>query len=72
MQAILANDLESLQRLPRRRLVETNMHCIKRLGDRAMSRTVERQVNELYIRAPILNRVTGVGRPQAEVGHSHG
>jgi hypothetical protein len=29
-----------------------------------MSRTFERQVNELHIRAVILNRFTEMGRPQ--------
>ena len=32
------------------------MNCIKRLGERLMSRTFERQVGELHIRAAILNR----------------
>lgn len=33
----------------RRSLVETKMNCIQRLGERVMSRTFERQVNELHI-----------------------
>lgn len=45
----------------RRSLVGTKMHCIKRLGERVMSRTFERQVNELYIRAAILNRFSADG-----------
>ena len=48
----------------RRSLVETKMSCIKRLGERVMSRTFERQVNELHIRAAILNRFTELGRLQ--------
>lgn len=48
----------------RRSLVGTKMNCIKRLGERVMSRTFERQVNELHIRAAILNRFTELGRPQ--------
>ena len=48
----------------RRSLVETKMNCIKRLGERVMSRTFERQVNELYIRVAILNRFSDLGRPQ--------
>ena len=48
----------------RRSLVETKMHCIKRLGERVMSRTFERQVNELHIRAAILNKFTQLGCPQ--------
>ena len=48
----------------RRSVVETKMNCIKRLGERVMSRTFERQVNELHIRAAILNRFTELGRPR--------
>ena len=48
----------------RRSLVETKMKCIKRLGERVMSRTFERQVNELHIRVAILNRFTELGCPQ--------
>lgn len=48
-------------------LVETKMNCIKRLGERVMSRTFERQVNELHIRAAILNRFTELGRPQTDI-----
>ena len=51
----------------RRSLVETKMNCIKRLGERVMSRTFERQVNELHIRAAILNKFTELGRPQTLV-----
>lgn len=47
----------------RRRLVETKMNCIKRLDERVMSRTSKRQVNELHIRAAILNRLTGLRLP---------
>lgn len=46
-----------------RSLVETKMHCIKRLGERIMSRTFERQVNEMHIRAATLNRFTELGCP---------
>ena len=48
----------------RRSLVETKTNCVKRQGERAMSRTFERQVNELHIRATILNPSTEPGRPQ--------
>lgn len=34
------------------------MNSIKRLGERVMSRTFERQINDLHIRAAILNRFT--------------
>ena len=43
------------------------MNCIKRLGERVMSRTLERQVNERHIRALVLNRFTELGRPQTVV-----
>ena len=43
------------------------MNCIKRLGERVMSRTFERQVNELHIRAAILNRFTELGCPQTRL-----
>ena len=48
----------------RRSLVETKMNCFKRLGDRVMARTFERQVTELNVRASILNRFTELGTPQ--------
>ncbi|STB69275.1 Transposase DDE domain [Chromobacterium violaceum] len=40
----------------RRSLVETKMHCFKRLGERIMARRFEGQVAELQGRAAILNR----------------
>ena len=40
----------------RRSLVETKMHCFKRLG--------ERQVVDLHIRVALLNRFSQLGRPQ--------
>ena len=48
----------------RRSLLESKMHCIKRLGERVMSRSFERQVNELHIRAAIMNKYTELGHPQ--------
>lgn len=48
----------------RRSLVETKMNCIKRLGERVISRAFERQVNKLHIRAATLNRFTELDRPQ--------
>ena len=47
----------------RRSLVETKMHCFKRLGERVMARTFERQVVELQVRVALLNRFTQLGRP---------
>ena len=48
----------------RRSLAETKMHCFKRLGERVVARTFERQVVELHVRVAILNRFTHMGRPQ--------
>lgn len=47
----------------RRSLVETKMHCFKRLGERVMARTFEPQVVELHVRVALLNRFTQLGRP---------
>ena len=47
----------------RRSLVETKMNCFKRLGERVMARTFERQVTELHIRVALLNRFSQFGRP---------
>ena len=47
----------------RRSLVETKMHCFKRLGARVMARTFERQVVELHVRVALLNRFTPLGCP---------
>lgn len=51
----------------RRSLVETKMNCFKRLGEKVMARTFERQVTELNVRASILNRFTELGTPQTVV-----
>lgn len=40
------------------------MICFKRLGEKVMVRTFERQLAELDIRASILNRFTKLGTPQ--------
>lgn len=48
----------------RRSLVETKMHCFKRLADRVMSRDFDRQVAELQICAAILNRFTALCTPR--------
>lgn len=47
----------------RRSLVETNMHCFKRLGERVMARRFDGQVAELQVRAAILNCFSMLGRP---------
>jgi hypothetical protein len=47
----------------RRSLVETKMHCFKLLGQRVASRTFDRQMTELKVRAAILNRFSAIGTP---------
>ncbi len=51
----------------RRSLAATKTHGFKRLGDRVMARTFERQVVsrvvELHVRVALLNRFTQLGRP---------
>lgn len=47
----------------RRSLAETKMHCFKLLGQRVMARTFDRQINELKIRAKVLNKFTVLGIP---------
>ena len=51
----------------RKSLVETKMHCFKRLGQRVMARTFERQVVELHVRVSLLNRFSQLGRPKTVV-----
>lgn len=47
----------------RRSLVETKMHCFKLLGERVVSRTFDRQITELKLRAAVLNRFSQIGTP---------
>ena len=47
----------------RRSLVQTKMHCFKRLGERVMAHIFERQVVELHVRVVSLNRFSQLGRP---------
>ena len=47
----------------RRSRVETKMNCVKLLGQRLMSRDLDRQVAEVQIRAAVLNRFTALGIP---------
>lgn len=60
------------RRYHRRRLVETKMHGIKRLLERVMSRYFARQVNELHIRAGILNCLIKLAVLRRQSWHSHG
>jgi hypothetical protein len=48
----------------RRSLVETKMHCFKLLGQRVVSRTFDRQITELKVRAAVLNRFSQIGSPK--------
>ena len=50
----------------RRSLVETKMHCFKRLGELVMARTFERQMVELHVRVALLNRFAQLGRTTTE------
>jgi IS5 family transposase len=47
----------------KRSLIETKMHCFKLLGQRLCSRTFDRQITELKVRAAILNRFSQIGTP---------
>ena len=40
------------------------MRCLKLLGERLMTRTVDRQTAELQIQAALLNRFTTLGAPE--------
>ena len=51
----------------RRSLVETNMYCIKLLGDKLSARNFQSQVNEIHARVAVLNRFTELGRPHPQV-----
>lgn len=48
----------------RRSLVQTKMHCLKRLGERVTAQTFERQVVELHVRVALHNQFSQIGRPQ--------
>ena len=63
-------DMESAERLLPVQLGRNQDECIKRLGKRVMSRTFERQDNELHIRVAMLNQFTELGRPQRSQWHS--
>lgn len=56
--------MKELQWLSPPSLVQTKMRCIKRLGERVMSRMFELQAKEWPIRAAILKRFTELGCPQ--------
>ncbi len=47
----------------RRSRVETKMHCLKLMGQSLMARDFDRQVAEVQIRIPVLNRYTALGIP---------
>lgn len=46
-----------------RSLVECKMRCFKLLGERLMSKDLNRQITELHVRAAVLNRFTHLGTP---------
>jgi hypothetical protein len=43
--------------------VETKMRCLKLLGERVMARDFDRQVTELQVLDPVLNRFTRLRTP---------
>jgi len=49
----------------RRSLAENMMYRLKQLGDRLYSRTFERQVNEVHVRAAIINQFAYLGMPDS-------
>ena len=49
VQALGSQHLEEVERLPRRSLVETKMHCYKRLGERVTARTFETTAAEYSV-----------------------
>ena len=55
--------LEEVERLPPHESGAHQVHGFKRLGERVMARTFERQVVELHVRVALLNRFTQLGRP---------
>ena len=42
------------------------MRCLKRLGERLMARTFDRQTAALHVRAALLNRFTRLGTPETQ------
>lgn len=48
-------------------LVETNIYCIKFLGDKLSARNFQSQVNEIHARVAVLNKFTHLGRPHIRV-----
>ena len=64
---VVENDCAPIMALRWRAWKAGSPFVFKRLGERVMSRTFERQVNELHIRAAILNRFTEIGCPQTAV-----
>ena len=50
----------------RRSRVEAKMHCVKLLGQRLISRYLDRQLAELQVRIAVLNGYTALGIPVTE------
>ena len=48
-------------------LVETEMHCIKLLGDKLSARNFDSQVNEIDARVAVLNKFTELGRTHTQI-----
>jgi hypothetical protein len=50
----------------RRSRVETNMHCLKSLGQRMMAWDFDRQVAQVQVRIGVLNGYTALGIPNTK------
>ncbi|WCM95548.1 IS5 family transposase [Acidovorax sp. GBBC 1281] len=61
---VTSNAIGDAPMLPQLLAQMTKMHCFKRLGERVMARTFERQVVELHVRVALLNRFSQLGRPE--------
>lgn len=48
-------------------LVETNIYCMKLLGDKLSARNFQSQVNKIHARVAVLNKFTDLSRPHTRV-----
>ena len=48
-------------------LVETNMHCIRLLGDKLTARHCQSQINEIHARVAVVNIFTELSRSHTQV-----
>jgi hypothetical protein len=57
------DELEAMSGYHRRSLIETKMHRFELLGERVASRTSDRRIAGLKVRAAVLNRFSQLGPP---------